>query len=503
MGKHEIKKQSGFTLVELAVVLAIVSVLAIGSANLFTEQKVNVEHDVAESKLDAVKTALLRFVEKNNYLPCPDANAKGEAGFGTGNRYSTSASFAAIPATFGSPAQAETASAPFIPAVPAIPAQPAKIVNVDTCTVNAGTVPFEMIGLSLKDVTDEKHNLFHYAVNQGVTVAKNMANCPVDSACFFNRNSSPAFDYTTEPVAGSLGVSNLRVCSEMGCSGTTLLSDGLIAVVLAYNNDASGLSDEEQENLDNDKTFIKTQYVGEGSAYFDDQLVSISGSELKRGERKSFQINRVVNGGGSPPPSPPYIPDIADLGAGSSGTNVGTDAATWDRVSDTFDFGEGAANREIVLTYNTYAVGSWDQPRGRRSRVTSDTGTVTSNGVVEKEYKYDYTDNTQDGVTAVSFVAGFTGTLDSRDQYGTAVELSITEGETVNTYADYWNDSTELILQADENGQIDLEFAVGTTATFETIDFTDIELVYYDTPPPIPDFPSVEPVSGITQTEGL
>ncbi len=501
------KKQWGFTLVELAVVLGIVSVLAVGSATLFKEQKVNVEQDMAAGKLETAKIALLRFAEQNHYLPCPDVNVIGEAGFGTESRLlNQTASFAAVPATIGRPAQAATATAPFIPAIPAVPAQPARTVSVDTCAVNSGTIPFETIGLSLADVTDSNHNLFRYIVNQGVATANNIANCPVDSACFFNRNSAPAFDYSTEPVSGRLGVNNLRVCSGPSCSGANLLSDGLIAVLLAYNKNATaGLSAEEQENLDGDKTFVKAQYVGEeGSTYFDDKLVSISGSELKRGDMKTYQQNSVVDGtGGNTPLVGNDILGMGDNSIGGSGTNVGTDEAIWDRVNQTFDFGVGAANQEVVLTYNTYAVGSWDQPATPNSSVTSDTGTVSSNGVLEKEYKYDYTDNTQDGVVAVSFVAGFTGNLDSRDQYGNAVTLSITEGEVVNTYADYWNDSTELILTTDENGQIDLEFAVGTTATFETIDFTDIELVYYDTPPPIPNFPSVEPISGITQTEGL
>ena len=503
LNKCDVKKQSGFTLVEVAVVLGIVSILAIGSSTLFKEQKVNVEHDTAENKLAMVKVALLKYVEKNNYLPCPDANAKGTTGFGVSNRtLNQSASFTAIPAVLGQPAQAETATSPFIPAVPTIPAQAATAVRVDTCSVNAGTVPFEAIGLSIADVTDAKHNLFHYVVNQGVTVASKIANCPVNSACFFNRNSTPAFDYTTEPVAGRLGADNLKVCSDTDCLGANLLADGLVAVVLAYNENAS--SAEEQENRDSDQTFIKSQYVGEvGSTYFDDQLVSISGSELKRGERKMFQKNSVSTAGGNTPLSGNDLLNMGDNSIGGSGTNVGTDDVIWDKVNQTFDFGAVAANQEIVLTYDTYAVGSWDQPSGWGSNVTSDTGTVTSNGVLAKEYKYDYTDNTQDGVVAVSFVAGFTGNLDSRDQNGNAVTLSITKGETVNTYADYWNDSTELILQADENGQIDLEFAVGTTATFETIDFTNIELVYYNTPPPIPSFPSVEPISGITQTEGL
>ncbi len=495
MGKHEMKKQSGFTLIELAVVLGVVSALVLGSMTLLKEQKVDIEQDVAEGRLDVVKTALLRFVEKNNYLPCPDANEKGEAGFGTGNRVlNQSASFAAIPATLGRSAQAATASSPFIPAVPDTPAQPARAVNVDTCSVNAGTVPFETIGLSLKDVTDEKHHLFHYVVNQGVTVAKNMADCPVDSACFFNRNSAPAFDYSTEPVAGRLGANNLRVCSETDCAGAALLNDGLVAVVLAYNHNANhnatGLSAEEQENLDNDKTFIKKNYVREGEAYFDDQLVSISGAELKRGERKEFQRNSSVQTPtGNTSLSGNDLVNMGDTRVGGVGTNVWTDDVIWDTAEQTFSFGEEAANKEIVLTYDSYAIGTWDQPGGYNPLgVTSDTAKVSSNGELVKEYKYEYRDNTQTGRVEVTY----------RD-----VANDPDGDSTITRTVDYWEDSTEVVLKTDSEGNIKLEFAVGTTANYETIDFSNIELMYYNTPPSIPDFPLVEPVSGITQTEDL
>ncbi len=500
----KLNEQFGFTLVELAVVLGIVSALAIGSATLFTEQKVNIDRETSEAKLVAVKGALLRFVEKNHYLPCPDVNVQGHSGFGAENRVNTSAVLPAIPASFGSAAQAETASTPFIPAVPATPAIPARTVNVNVCVDDSGSVPFDELGLSLSDVMDSQGNLFHYAVTKGVVTASNLANCPIDSACFFNRDTTPAFNFTTEPVAGSLGVNNLVMCAGISCAGVNLLGDGLVAVILAYNeranNNLAGLSAEEAENRDGDAMFIKMNYSEDD---FDDLLVSISGYELKRKEEKEFQRNTTNTLESGQSFSGNDLVNMGDNSLGGSGTNVGTDEAIWDRVNQTFDFGSKAANQEIVLTYNTYAVGSWDQPRGVNSNVTSDTGTVSNNGTLVKEYKYDYTDNTQDGVVAVSFVAGFTGLLDSRDQYGNAVTLSITEGETVNTYADYWNDTTEVVLQADSTGQVDLEFAVGTTATFETIDFTDIELVYYSTPPPVPDFPSVSSVSGITQTDGL
>ncbi len=520
MGKliqHNIRNQSGFTLVELAVVLGIVSILVVGSATLFKEQRVDVEQEVVSGKLEAAKVALLAFAEKNNYLPCPDANVRGETGFGQESRLlNQTATLAAVPAVAAQPAQAATASAPFIPAVAAQPAQPARTVTVDTCAVDAGTLPFEMIGLSLSDVTDAEGNLFHYAVTQSVTEASLIANCPENSACFFNHNNRPAFDQTTEPVAGRLGVNTLRICSEDGCLGNSLLSDGLIVVLVAFNKHATnGLSEldvGERENRNGDQTFIQSRYLkGEGNDYFDDLLVAISGAELKRGGEKTFQRNSVATNNGGTTLSGNDILNMGDNSVGTSGTNIGTDAAIWDRVKQVFDFGAEAANQEIVLTYDTYVVGAWDQPTNSWSNITSDTGTVSSNGQLIKEYKYDHTDGDFDGVVKVTFVAGDlnpnvvdTYTLvDTYNAQGEIEPMTVTEGVTYETYQPYWNESTEVVLQADENGQIDLEFAVGTTATIETIDFTNIELVYYDAPPPVPEFPSVEPIQDIPQTEGL
>ncbi|MCF6254278.1 MAG: type II secretion system GspH family protein [Thiomicrorhabdus sp.] len=508
------KMQKGFTLVELAVVLGIVSVLAVGSVALFSEQKANVDIDMSSAKLEAAKVALIRFAEKNDYLPCPDENVVGQSGFGFENRTALQASFAAQSATLGTPAQAPTATNPFIPAIPAQPAQPARTENVDTCTVDSGTLPFEMLGLSLSDVRDSFGNLFQYSVTGGVDVAANIANCPVDSACFFNRNRAPAFNLTTEPVAGSIGVNNLTVCSGLTCVGSNLLGDGLIAVLVAHNQDgfSGSMSGEEAENQDGDQVFVQKRIsLGEGD-YFDDLLVSISGAELKRGEEKTYQKESVAEIAGGTALAGNDLIDMGDNSVGGSGTNVGTDEAIWDRVNQSFDFGVAAANQEVVLTYNTYVVGAWDQPETTNSNVTSDQGTVTSNNTLVKYYDYDHTVDNFDGVVQVSFVAGsidpdVTGEtytlVDTYNANGEVEPMQVTEGVTYETYQPYWNDSAEIILTTDENGQIDLEFAVGTTATIETIDFTDIELVYYNTPPPIPNFPSVAPISGIPQTEGL
>lgn len=500
-------KQNGFTLVELAVVLGIVSILAVGSVTMFSEQKENVEKDMREDKLSAVKVALLRFAEKNHYLPCPDTNNIGNAGFGLGNRIATSVTFDKVWATFGKPARPATATAPFIPAVPAIPEQPARTVNVDVCAQTQGSVPFDMLNLSLADVQDTEGQMFHYAVTQGVTNAGNIANCPVDSACFFNRNTVPAFSNETEPVAGSLGLNNLMVCANPACLGVDLLANGLVAVVLALNKNAAvglmGLSANEIENRDNDTVFIQSPYVREGNDFFDDLLVTISGHELKSGEQQEFQTSQIAGSFGTTTYQGNELLSMGDNTLGGSGTNIGTDKVKWDKNSQNFDFGAAVANKEIVLKYKTHAVGTWDQPSSPSSSVTSDTATVTSNGALVEEYKYDFTDDTQDGVQAVSFKAGFTGWLETRDSAGNQEYIYITKGQTYNTYADYWDEEVEVVLETDNYGNIDLEFAVGTTATYETIDFTDIELIYYNTPPPIPQFPQVVPILGIEQTKGL
>ncbi|VAW47586.1 hypothetical protein MNBD_GAMMA03-1338 [hydrothermal vent metagenome] len=447
-------KQNGFTLVELAVVLGIVSVLAIGSATLFTEQKVNIGRESSEEKLKTVKVALLKFVEKNHYLPCPDTDALGDRSFGTENRFN-------------------------------------ETTNLDTCVASYGTVPFKMLGLSQLDVMDSYSNMLHYAVTGGVTSSADITDCPTNSACFFNHNTTPAFDHTTRPVFGDTGAKNLELCAGQSCSGSDLLARGLIAVILAYNQDGGETTDlnaEEVENKNNNLRFVKSPYLDENGHFFDDLVITISGNEIKRENERKYQKNSIevdvnlkITGND--------LKDMGDTRVGGVGTNVWTDDVIWDEAEQTFSFGEDAANKEIVLTYDTYAIGTWDQPGGSNSQnVTSDTATVSSNGDLVKEYKYEHKDNTQTGQIEVTY----------RD-----IANDPNGNSTITRTVDYWEDSTEVIVETDSEGKVKLEFAVGTTANYETIDFSNIELTYYNTPPPLPELPKINPISNITQTEGL
>ena len=235
----------GFSLVELAIVLGIVSVLGLGSVMVYSEQRTHAKWQESQAKLKVVKAALLKFAEVNKYMPCPDATI---AGTGNDSRTVSPGTIPAIPATAAVAAIGKTSTSPTIPGTVDFPGQAAiNNINVSRCTVNAGTVPYNAIGLSRADVEDSWGNLFHYAVDQGVTVANNMLNCPTDTACFFNGDPKPvlpagsilpgsvlpAFNLSTQPLKGVLGANNLRICIDSACS--TVQAEGLVAVLAAFN----------------------------------------------------------------------------------------------------------------------------------------------------------------------------------------------------------------------------------------------------------------------------
>ncbi|QCU90784.1 type II secretion system protein [Thiomicrorhabdus sediminis] len=505
--------QYGFSLLELTIVLGIVGLIAIGSLLSFSEQKVNAEWLGSKAKLNLVKTALLDFADENKFLPCPDVN-----GLGYESRQTEKGKIPAIPAIPATPAIPKTDTAPTIPAVPATPAQPA-IPNIDVsvCTTASGTVPYEMLGLSAADVEDAWGNPFVYAIDAGATQADDLLDCPTDSACFFNRDpipdlppskvypgkALPAFDNSTLPVKGQLGANNLMLCAASDCAD--IVAEGLVVVLLSQNENGNshlGLIADEAENADNDAVFVEKNYSK--SPFFDDSVVTISGQELKKPQRFEASVTYVsVTGDSNTVLTGNDLKNMGDNTVGGIGTNVGTDAAQSDSISQVFDFGADAANKEIVVSFKTHAKGSWDQPSSPRDSVTSDQASVAINGTEKVQYAYDYTDNSQQGYEQTSYVSPKSGWVPVMDASGNESWQYVSSGDTVTTYVDYWNTSENFIVTADENGKVEINFTVATTANYEVIDFTDIELKLYNSPPLLPSMPSVDPISGISQTQGL
>ncbi|GAB6070947.1 hypothetical protein JCM30760_20440 [Thiomicrorhabdus hydrogeniphila] len=514
--KNNKSRVTGFSLVEMAIVLGIVGLIGAGTGLMYSEQKNQAEWQESQAKLKVVKSAILKFAEVNKYMPCPD-NAASPTG--SGARTGTTGTVPAIAYEPAVSAISATSHSPAIPAIKEVVAQSAiSGVSVNVCSVDKGTVPYQSLGLSKADVEDSFGNPFIYAVDQGVTNASDMLNCPSNTACFFNNMPQsalipagrtylalPAYDTTTQPLKGVLGANNLEICNDSACS--SVQSDGLVAVLLAKNDDGSSapsISAGETQNNAGGQIYVNQTYSK--NPFYDDVVLGISAYEIQNSNPSRVVENSVA----ATTPSAPVtqtgndVGNLGDMTTGAVGTNLGTDDGILDQASQTFDFGADKAGEKVVLTFDTHAVGAWNKAATTNSNVFDDRGSISANGDVLREFDYDHLVDPRDGLEQVTFESAVNGRYsDTYNSDGSWDSREFSKGESIVTWQPYWNESHEYIVTLDENGQAKVDFEVETTATVETIDFSNIELVYYDTPPDMPSFPEVNPISGVSQSEGL
>lgn len=213
---------AGFTLVEIAVVIVVLSLLLAMIAGIATAMVGQQRREVTRQKLAGVETALALFASQNRRLPCPaDGTVAGtDANAGKEN-----------------------------------PDPP-----TGTCGANQanGVVPWRALGLSEQDVTDGWGNRLTYRVAPEFVAAASMnftrcdpagiaAKAPLDSTygyCLYNASPSASFTATewTDPksVTAGLGlpVRNLAGAVTMNPSATP--STGAAYVVISHGETGAG-----------------------------------------------------------------------------------------------------------------------------------------------------------------------------------------------------------------------------------------------------------------------
>ncbi len=277
--KRDNIKQSGFTLVEMAIVLAIIGLLVGGALSFFRPLDQNIRTAETKERMQKVANAMSSFALRNNRIPCPaspdDASPEpfgAELGSGTDGQSQGSCTVA----------QAE------------------------------GIVPFRTLGIRQEDVIDGYGSYFTYRVSPAFTNQNGGGNtihdsCRSDNWINGGSNVSPDkarfccpstfyFAINTDLVVDDVGgtaISPTRT-SDQGNMDSVDATPGnaLTAVYILISHgsnrygkflvgstidptakftqtDLFGIS--ETENMNGDVNFVDTiEVLREGNTYFDD-----------------------------------------------------------------------------------------------------------------------------------------------------------------------------------------------------------------------------------------
>lgn len=297
-------KESGFSLIEIAIVLVIGGLLLSGLLALLSAQRTNVGISATRTKGEAIVTALTSFVSRNHQLPCPAiANlAPNTPGYGVE---------AATPGT---------------------------------CTgttvfggVSRGIVPWVSLGLTNEQGLDAYNRRFTYFVRQQETLRT------ADTVSAMRGNMTI---HSGTPVGlglnstGNPGGNQVNSCTDVAGDNNSC-NLFAVAVIISHGGNGSGAFLEtgiqmagpagalEQENTDNDQRFIDTGYSSSDTNPFDDMLIVLDPDDILRplaedGSIPSalavtmdrFKLIRealvaqIVNGGGVVPGVLPVIPPL-------------------------------------------------------------------------------------------------------------------------------------------------------------------------------------------------
>jgi prepilin-type N-terminal cleavage/methylation domain-containing protein len=247
-----LNKQTGFTLIEIAIVLLIVTILLGYTVAMFPIQQELKQYRQVNSEMEKIKDALIGFAQVNGRLPCPDTNTDGRENDLDVRDIENDA---AGTDTF-----------------------------IDSCAAYEGLVPMTTLGLQGK--ADSNNNLldpwggtYRYAISD------------------MDESSDSVIDLVSPNGIRAEGISNvkpdLKICNGPGDAANTCpgadaaaqalntVAEGIAVVLVSIGKNRNNITSTIQtENTDADKAFVYAARSDSSGAEYDDIVKWISANSL-------------------------------------------------------------------------------------------------------------------------------------------------------------------------------------------------------------------------------
>lgn len=230
------KTKSGFTLIEMSIVLIVISLILGGVLKTVGVQRQQLKRDETRQQLETIKEALIGFSLTNGRLPCPDTGIDGLEDFDAG-------------------------------------AAPGTLVDCDS---EEGLLPHVDIGIGNSDIWGNRllYRVTGLGVDSFADEAPSQVGDPIATNSSFSVDSTSA-----NPALG-----NIRVEDEAAAS----IATDVPAIVISLGENGArqaacgaGLSAREQENCDGDTTFVDSFYSNVAGQEYDDLVIWIPLTILK------------------------------------------------------------------------------------------------------------------------------------------------------------------------------------------------------------------------------
>jgi len=223
-------RRSGFTLIEIAISMLIITLLATVLLTPITTQVTQARISQAKADLDQINEALIGFAlaQAKPRLPCPDATTGAGANDGI---------------------------------------EDCGAINLGQTI--GGNIPWVTLNVPSIDPWGQR---YQYRVNSGYTDSVNgfsLTTAPT-GAC-----NPPGTEGTGNLFTTTVGI--LKICGDSACT-TTLANNTVPAVIFSGgpNGSTAPTSADELENIDNDCLFVSRTYSAVAGTAFDDLLVWVS-----------------------------------------------------------------------------------------------------------------------------------------------------------------------------------------------------------------------------------